>query len=100
MRHADPGHKHHAMTLTPAFLLATLAVGLIGLATAECPTDCVCMWKNGKETTECVNKDKDAIPAGIEPSTQVLDLRGNNIKALRNDVFLTMGITNLQRVYW
>ena len=91
------------MTLTPAFLLATLAaglIGLLGLAAAECPSDCVCMWKNGKETTECVNRDKDAIPTGIEPSTQVLDLRGNNIKALRNDVFLTMGITNLQRIYW
>jgi netrin-G1 ligand len=29
----------------------------------------------------------------------VLDVRGNNIRALRNDVFLTMGITNLQRIY-
>ena len=43
----------------------------VGPARAECPSDCVCMWKNGKETTECINKDRDAIPPGIEPSTQV-----------------------------
>lgn len=81
------------------FSLAVGLIGQIGLATAECPPDCVCMWKNGKETIECINKDRDSIPPGIEPSTQVLDLRGNNIRTLRNDVFLTMGITNLQRVY-
>lgn len=44
-------------------------------------------------------RDKKAIPPGIAPSTQVLDLRGNNIRVLHNNVFLQLGITNLQRIY-
>ena len=54
-----------------------LVVALILLAAvqaADCPEECVCMWKNGKETTECINRDKDSIPKGIEPSTQVSQL--------------------------
>ena len=66
---------------------------------AYCPEECVCMWKNGKETTECINRDEDHIPEGVEPSTQVLDLRGNNIRVLRNDIFVKMAITNLQKLY-
>ena len=44
-------------------------------------------------------RDKKAIPPGIAPSTQVLDLRGNDIRVLHNNVFLQLGITNLQRIY-
>ena len=47
------------------------------------------MWKNGKETTECINRDRNSIPRGIEPSTQVLDLRGNNLRILSNKVTFT-----------
>ena len=57
-----------------------LVVALILLAAvqaADCPEECVCMWKNGKETTECINRDKDSIPKGIEPSTQVSQLSFN-----------------------
>ena len=32
---------------------------------------CVCIWKNGKETVECINRDLGEIPDGVEPSTQV-----------------------------
>ena len=32
---------------------------------------CVCIWKNGKETVECINRDLGEIPEGVEPSTQV-----------------------------
>ena len=32
---------------------------------------CVCIWKNGKETVECINRDLGDIPDGVEPSTQV-----------------------------
>ena len=44
-------------------------------------------------------RDKKAIPPGIAPSTQVLDLRGNDIRVLHNNAFLQLGITNLQRIY-
>ena len=88
-----------AVTLTLVFLHATgssqqldeaaaAAAALTAAAAAGggCPEECVCMWKSGKETTECINRDRDAIPEGIEPSTQVLDLRGNNIRVLANQV--------------
>ena len=50
-------------------LIATLIL-VSAVGAADCPEECVCMWKNGKETTECINRDKDSIPQGIEPSTQ------------------------------
>ena len=62
---------------------------ILACALSGCPDDCVCMWKNGKETTECINRDRNSIPRGIEPSTQVLDLRGNNLRILSNKVLLT-----------
>ena len=66
---------------------ASMPAGASALVSSSgCPEECVCMWKSGKETTECINRDRDAIPEGIEPSTQVLDLRGNNIRVLANEV--------------
>ena len=57
-----------------------LVVALILLAAvqaADCPEECEKKKKNGKETTECINRDKDSIPKGIEPSTQVSQLSFN-----------------------
>jgi hypothetical protein len=50
--------RHDAMIFNPSFLLLLLPTLAVGLTRAECPADCVCMWKNGKETTECINKVK------------------------------------------
>ena len=50
--------------------MATLIL-LSVVGAADCPEECVCMWKGGKETTECINRDRNSIPLGIEPSTQV-----------------------------
>ena len=36
-----------------------------------CPPECVCIWKSGKETTECQEQNFKDIPNGIEPATQV-----------------------------
>ena len=86
-----------AATSLFVWLASLLILSLAGAA--DCPEECVCMWKNGKETTECINRDRDAIPIGIEPSTQVLELRGNNIRVLADDAFVKLSITNLQRFY-
>ena len=48
----------------------------------------VCIWKNGKETVECINRDLGEIPEGIEPSTQVIDVQGNSIPVLTDDIFV------------
>ena len=68
---------------------------ILAYTLSGCPDDCVCMWKNGKETTECINRDRNSIPRGIEPSTQVLDLRGNNLRILSNKVLLTFANNKL-----
>ena len=57
-------------TKRKALQLAATLILLSAVGAADCPEECVCMWKNGKETTECINRDKDSIPQGIEPSTQ------------------------------
>ena len=54
---------------------------------------CICIWKNGKETVECINGDLGEIPEGIEPSTQVIDVRGNNISNLVDDIFVDVSWT-------
>ena len=57
-------------TVRKAVHLAATLIVISAVGAADCPEECVCMWKNGKETTECINRDKDSIPQGIEPSTQ------------------------------
>ena len=58
----------------------------LALASDDCPDFCVCKWKSGKETTECVQQDLAEVPYGIAPGTQVLDLRGNPIEGLKDAV--------------
>ena len=55
---------------------------------------CICIWKNGKETVECINRDLGEIPEGIEPSTQVIDVRGNSIPVLMDDIFVDVSCWN------
>ena len=66
---------------------------------SDCPEGCVCKWKSGKETTECPRLNLTSVPSGIAAGTQVLDLGQNpGLGALENDLFLGLGITNLQRL--
>ncbi len=69
-------------------------------ADADCPSGCACVWRDGKETTECADLGLDAIPPGVAPGTQVLDLRGNGgIRELGGRIFLRLGLTNLQKIF-
>lgn len=64
-----------------------------------CPNECVCKWKNGKQTVECINRDMLVIPEGMDAGTQVLDFSGNNLRTLHKEKFLKMDLINLQRIY-
>ncbi len=69
-------------------------------SSSSCPTDfCTCKWKSGKETTECTHQEFDDIPRGLPQGTQILDLRGNVIRSLRDDIFVRRKITHVQRLY-
>ncbi|XP_059471217.1 leucine-rich repeat transmembrane neuronal protein 1-like [Neocloeon triangulifer] len=64
-----------------------------------CPSACVCKWKGGKQTVECVNKGLIAIPEGMDAGTQVLDFAGNNLQILPRERFERLNLVNLQRIY-
>lgn len=64
-----------------------------------CPISCVCKWKGGKQTVECVNKNLITIPDGIDPGTQVLDFSGNNLQTLQKQRFERLNLINLQKIY-
>ncbi|XKL63131.1 hypothetical protein PGB90_005495 [Kerria lacca] len=65
----------------------------------SCPPNCVCKWKGGKQTVECVNKSMITVPEGVDSGTQVLDFSGNNLKTLGSDQFQKLGLSNLQKIF-
>uniref|UniRef100_A0A0N7ZCB7 Ig-like domain-containing protein n=1 Tax=Scylla olivacea TaxID=85551 RepID=A0A0N7ZCB7_SCYOL len=83
-------------------------VGVVVLLTAalvmvessgHCPPQCVCRWKNGKETVECRDQQLISVPSVVDTDTQVLDLTGNNLQTLPKYVFKRAGLINLQKIY-
>lgn len=73
---------------------------LAGIAPAgSCPAVCMCKWKGGKQTVECVGRALITVPEPVDPATQVLDLSGNNLQILPQEAFARTGLVNLQRVY-
>lgn len=73
---------------------------LFGVAYAwACPESCICKWKGGKQTIECVNKTLITIPSNMDPGTQVLDFAGNNLNKLTKMRFENMGLINLQKIF-
>ncbi|KAG5884799.1 hypothetical protein JTB14_010862 [Gonioctena quinquepunctata] len=84
---------------TKGIMYYTIILSLLFATYECCPSPCICKWKNGKQTAECVNKDLLIIPEGLESTTQVLNFSGNNLKSLHRDEFLQLGVINLQKIY-
>nr|XP_045608934.1 uncharacterized protein LOC123764806 [Procambarus clarkii] len=78
-----------------AFMWAWTVCG----ATGTCPKVCECKWRDGKETVSCPDSEFIDIPRGLDPSTQVLDLKHNNLQILPRDAFVDTGLVNLQKVW-
>ncbi|XP_064482204.1 leucine-rich repeat-containing protein 24-like [Ornithodoros turicata] len=75
-------------------------VSLLSSARASsCPQACVCKWKGGKQTAECVSKGLFSVPAGLPPGIQVIDLEKNNFHSLPSRTFQERGLVNLQRIF-
>ncbi|GAB6033281.1 hypothetical protein CHUAL_012881 [Chamberlinius hualienensis] len=66
---------------------------------AECPHQCDCKWRGGKETAECQKAGFNWIPSNLDQGTQVLDVSDNNLVVLPKDTFLDSGLIHLQRIY-
>ena len=58
------GHDHGCWLL---FLLLLM----LSNVSHECPTQCQCLWKFGKESVSCFRGSLTKIPAGLDPGTQV-----------------------------
>ncbi|XP_039283696.1 leucine-rich repeat-containing protein 24 [Nilaparvata lugens] len=81
------------------WLLVTL-IGVLGRSAVHgCPLSCICKWKGGKQSVECVNKGLITIPDGMDQGTQVLDFSGNNLQHLPRERFQRMGLINLQKIF-
>lgn len=66
---------------------------------ADCPEECNCKWKSGKETVECRKAGFIEIPSNLHHGTQVLDMNLNNLQMLPMDTFMNAGLLHLQRIY-
>lgn len=69
--------------------------------TLQCPIGCKCTWVSGKKTADCRASQFSAIPTGLSPEVQVLEMGGNTctIKLLPKDAFKSVGLVNLQKVF-
>lgn len=95
------GHQQHKR---PEWMIvlavwSVVVVMLVTNCSASCPEPCVCKWKGGKQTVECVNKGLIGLPDGMDPETQVLDVSGSTLQLLHRTLFQRFGLVNLQRVY-
>lgn len=65
----------------------------------ECPRQCECKWKNGKESVLCPNAHMIDIPVELDAGTQVLDLTGNDVTIIPHDAFNRANLINLQKIF-
>ncbi|ODM94163.1 Slit 2 protein [Orchesella cincta] len=89
------GRKLNGKLCSSISLLFVMGLGFV----SACPSDCVCKWKGGKQTVECVNRGLRTFPHNIDPGTQVLDISGNKFETLPPDHFMRSGLINLQKIY-
>lgn len=75
-----------------------LVFGIPGLV-GECPHLCECKWKSGKESVLCLNANLNGIPTELDASTQVLDLKGNEVTSIPHDAFSRANLLNLQKLF-
>lgn len=86
------------LMVTLTFLLVTSFIPLTN-GESTCPTKCSCIWRHGKQTTNCESQGLISIPSGIAIGTQVLSLNDNNFQVLPSKAFQERGLTNLQKVF-
>lgn len=64
---AQRGNKLKGKLCSSISILVVMGLGFV----SACPSDCVCKWKGGKQTVECVNRGLRTFPHNIDPGTQV-----------------------------
>lgn len=64
----------------------------------QCPSACKCKWVSGKKTAECIKQELTQVPRDLSPEIQYLDLSGNRITRLVDDVFNHANLKNLHKL--
>lgn len=67
--------------------------------TWNCPSSCSCKWANGKKSVFCNALELKTVPSTLSTEVQVLFLNDNNITTLYGEVFTSLGLINLQKIY-
>lgn len=66
---------------------------------SQCPAVCKCKWVSGKKAAECVQSDLSAVPRGLSPELQSVDLSQNPLQTLPRDAFREVGLVNLHKLF-
>lgn len=80
-------------------LLAVLAVASASDDWSQCPAVCKCKWVSGKKAAECVQTELSAVPRGLSPELQSVDLSQNPLQMLPRDAFRDVGLVNLHKLF-
>jgi hypothetical protein len=99
-----PAARYHKTAITIFVLVATAAlVSADAIAapdwTDHCPSTCKCKWISGKKTAICREAGLTTVPNSLNSDIQVLDINGNPIPVLSKDIFRSVGLLNLQRIF-
>jgi len=101
---SEPTARLHRVAITIFVLVATAAlVSADAIAapdwTDHCPSTCKCKWISGKKTAICREAGLTTVPNSLNSDIQVLDINGNPIPVLSSDIFRSVGLLNLQRIF-
>ena len=72
---------------------------ILSSVNTSCPYYCKCLWRSSKITVDCGGVSLTVLPGDIASDTQVLNMSDSHMPVLHKDLFLTAGLTNLQRLY-
>lgn len=76
-----------------------LSASVLCGAWADCPAQCECKWRSGKESAICADANMTAVPRHLDYGTQLLDMSGNQLYRLGKDAFADADLLNLQKLY-
>ncbi|KAI4491653.1 hypothetical protein M0804_003045 [Polistes exclamans] len=95
------------MELTTARLLLYLMLTMVAMCRGQdvaqdwmqCTTSsCKCKWVSGKKTAECMRQNLTQVPQNLSSEIQSLDLTGNRIPHLIEDIFKLNNLVNLHKL--
>ncbi|XP_034836614.1 uncharacterized protein kek5 [Maniola hyperantus] len=66
--------------------------------TANCPTQCKCVWASGNKQADCSHAEYHDIPKTLSPEIQILDLTGNELYEVTRHAFEDVRLINLKKL--